>query len=291
MLLPNAEERAKLTADIYMFFRVIDDIIDGDTPHLIDTQTRIQLLDTVGTILENLAQQPSIKIIQKSTKNDLLNAFVQTITERSQQLHVTQNLVKWMKHITDSLLFDAKRIHIFYQKKSSNIEAIPEVYSYQELSNNFTWLDSIGTIFSTAELYGLDPEQTTSLVDPLWRACRCIYTVQDILSDPKQGIINIPKEDMERFDIDEYTIRQWMEVTTIADLPKQIIQWCHYHLHQANDYLDQYNKNMKNNTLKLNYSHNKILQLRSNIIMKKFIFPQGFIEEIRQVQKDWEGIH
>lgn len=106
--------------------------------------------------------------------------------------------------ILSSMLFDAKR----YGKM--------QVFPENELSYHFHLLDVRGTISATLKVFGEDSRKYP-LLQPLGLASRIYYNLRDYDEDIKAGLVNIPAEDCQRFNISSidlenrlsYGIQNW----------------------------------------------------------------------------------
>jgi len=176
----KGKERGNFMEAYYVAMRIIDDIVDGDSPVPSGynsaeeyVEERIKITDHKMGVVEPV---------------DNLMAYCYGIGEK-----LGYDFHEETSDILRSMLFDAKR-----KGKS-------QIFSEAELSDHFFNLDIRGTIKASLKVYGEDPEKFLFLKS-LGDACRYFYTVRDYEDDISAGYVNISAEDCERFNISKLNL-------------------------------------------------------------------------------------
>lgn len=168
-------KRGRLLEAYYLFMRSIDDIVDGDVPLPESYESTSRYL------------QEKIRFTQSATEpRDPMEFVYLYVLRLSDQLGIS--LQEETNDILQSLLFDTRR--------RGQYQTFPK----KELSDHYETLDIRGTIRAALKIFGERPAQY-NLLDPLGRASRIYYDLQDYTSDLKVGIVNVAEEDVALFGI------------------------------------------------------------------------------------------
>jgi hypothetical protein len=211
--LPNPENRFRAFILIYVQQRLLDDIIDGDTPEKIKPKDRVayakQKIQNLGT--GNFDPTDSIDAFSIKIFSDIEALDPQYVTKAKRRL----------KLIMESLVFDGERI--LEREETGSWKFLPQ----SELEQHFFALDIEGTTALTLFLFGLaDSEYNITLLRPLGLGTRVSYNVKDFSADIRAGICNIPKEDAERLRITDKSLRLVIGLgENISQYPENIKIW------------------------------------------------------------------
>ena len=161
----------------YILMRFIDDVVDGDAPLPNRFSSREKFVEDKINFARELSK-PRDEV-------DYLMLFCFNLASK-----FNKDFSKETADILLSLYFDAKRI------------GRGLLFSKAELEKHFYRLDISGTIRATLKIFGEDASEFIVL-QPLGYASRIYYNLRDYNEDVKAGLINIPTEDLEKFNISE----------------------------------------------------------------------------------------
>lgn len=176
-----------------------------------------------------------------------------------------------MIELMDSMAFDAKRIAVWSESKTL------EKKTREEINKNYYQCDVTGTIFPLSALFGLDPTIATQILEPLGKACRIAYTLMDLLEDPKEGLLNIPLEDLEVFGISDDDIEQLVLANSLYDLPESIKRRCVCMISEMDFEVMTYERRIAQHQIPLTYSRNPFLKYIYNLVLRKLVLPVGYM--------------
>jgi len=273
MWVPYAQERSDILYYVYFWLRLLDDVVDWDTPIYIEP-----------TMREDILSSKKITTDIEKNKKDLFDVLIWTALHTARDIWVEANIIRGVQWVVDSLSFDAKRISYAHK------HGIPEEKTRDELHTHFDGLDVEGTIFDTWELFGLNPHYAVEILRPLWFACRYVYTLQDILQDPWQWLLNIPKEDMQKYNITSTDIQNISIAKNITQLPRSVKEWVAGMFDQIDEQLRLYNQNMKEKRIPLTYTQSKFKTWLYNMVLKKLVLKKWYVDEIEDVRKQFNPI-
>lgn len=184
----------------------------------------------------------------------------------------------------ESMAFDARRIR--YRKDNKKLEK----KTREELDTHFHQLDVEGTIYPTSALFGLEPKMATRMLSPLGYACRTAYTLMDLLEDPKHGLLNIPLEDLEKFEISDDDIDELVAATSLEELPRSVKKWCASMIGEMDYDVATYQYNMDNFMIPLTYTKNPLIIWGYHLMLKKKILPTGYMGDINEIRERYAPI-
>ena len=167
--------RGKFLESYYTLMRYLDDIVDGDIP----------LPEGYSSESEYITEKIvfSTNPLKPKDQADTLMIYCFELAKK-----FGEDFKSETADILQSLLFDANR-----RGKSL-------IFSQEELSYHFHLLDIRGTIRATLKIFKDNPDKYT-ILEPLGKACRYQYDLEDFESDIATGYTNISREDCERFGI------------------------------------------------------------------------------------------
>ncbi len=273
--LPNPENRFRAFILIYIQQRLLDDIIDGDTPEKIEPKSRVAYAQKRIQNLETGSFDPA----------DPIDAFSIKIFSDIEVLDpkYTEKAKQRLKLIMKSLIFDGERIldrqgtgeWKFFQKA--------------ELEQHFFDLDIEGTTGLTLFLFGLaDSEYNTTLLRPLGLGTRISYNVKDFSSDIRAGLCNITQEDAERLGITTKSLRSVLGLgENISQYPENIKVWLREQITRGRKLLDGH-KASPTLSLEMRGSPGKfnLIQTPRNFFYKavinKMVFPVAYINQAQE---------
>lgn len=208
--LSNAHMRAQIIRLCYIYFREIDDLIDGDK--------------YLGTENTNFAENRKIitdYIYQRraylengcaTSSTNELDEIIKTIIEKSYQLGL--DLKEDSLKLLDCMLFDLNRR---CDLKNGNIVLMPE----EEIDKYYFRYYFESCIKMIVLLTIPNPKDIGSKnIEELGYAQRIYFNLEDFFEDLSRGLINIPIEDIMRLGISEESLIR------IASLPPKIIDLC-----------------------------------------------------------------
>lgn len=202
--------RGEFLESYYTLMRYLDDIVDGDAPLPEGYSCGYDYL------LEKIefSQCPSIP----KDETDELMLYCFELAKRFDEDFQSET-----KDILDSLLFDSKR------------RSTGKIFPEEELNYHFHQLDIRGTIRATLKIFKDNPEKYL-LLEPLGKACRFEYDIEDFESDIKAGYVNISQEECTRFMISPEDLQN-------SASPK-IQAWLCHHAQEGLNLLEAHHRNL-----------------------------------------------
>ena len=256
------EIRLELFRCIYYAMRLIDDIVDWDTIPPLESSERVELIESILTWNT------------ESIKNPLYKALSIRIFELSWKLWKEEEIKDALEQITISIKFDLDRS--IDQDKVRNKE---------DLEENFHRMDIVWTIVWTAVIFWIRTDCIVELIEPLWEACRVMYNLRDFWEDIYANLINIPKEELERFGISQEELEQVKRSGKDIDfweLPESIKNWFKSEIEKISNLMDAHDANMKEKNCDFEDNPNILSKKWRNIVLKKMVFPRAYVKEIRK---------
>lgn len=177
----EAFRRGNLLVSFYVLNRFVDDIVDKDAPLPSSARSRQDYVEQRLAFASN-------PVLPKDTADFLMLYCYQ------QAARLGFSISEETLSIFQSMLFDAKRVEAAARNGAGTI------FSEQEIMHNFYLCDVEGTGKGLLKLLGDSPKRIP-LVIPMGIADRIKLTLKDMIADVKVGLINIPKEDMEKYGI------------------------------------------------------------------------------------------
>ena len=180
----NAHKILPLT---YAVCRIIDDYIDGDFRDVWDSDKIVYINNRLRFL------DASISWIQCSPESpeDTIFRMMFSLTHGED---TTRRIQMATKRIVQSMLFDAERLEKY--KQTWDLE-FPKA---QDLFEHFTLMDVLWTGDGLSALIRLW-DGTAESVRSVGIACRIEYTLHDLPDDIRVWIINISKEDAQKYGI------------------------------------------------------------------------------------------
>jgi len=203
--------RGEFLESYYVLMRYLDDIVDGDA---ILPANCLNESDYISKKI-SFSQNP----VNPEDEVDflMLHCFGLSVKFKKDFTEETSDILK-------SLLFDAQRRNKWI------------IFPNEELTWHFHLLDIRGTIRATLKIFNDDPEKY-SLLEPLGKAARYQYDIEDFKEDVAAGYINIPQEDCNLFGI------------TIDELKKEhspnVYAWLDHHAREGLSLLDEHRLNLQ----------------------------------------------
>ncbi len=198
--------RGEFLESYYTLMRYLDDIVDGELP----------LPEGYTDCVEYLSEKIHFSQDLSHPKDpaDYLMLYCNQLA-----LRLGEDISLETKDILESLLFDAKR-------KGRLI-----FFGETELMHHFHLLDIRGTIRGTLKVFKHDPE-LYKLLEPLGRAARFQYDLEDFEQDIQAGYINISLEEANRFGI---------QTTDLSDRNSPgVRQWFRHHAEEGLAFLEEH---------------------------------------------------
>ena len=216
--LKDRELRVELLKWTYLSMRVIDDICDKDILLELPDEERLSLVNIIYNW--DYSQVP------------VLESALSRIWEISQQLGFHDEYSKWLQQIIQSMRYDLLRI----------LDDTTHKRTRKDIEENFYKMDIHWTQWNSALLLWVNPEKTTSKTEFLWTASGKAYSLRDLHDDLWKNIINIPLEDIEKFDISDEDLRQVWRMKSLWDgeIPLWIKKWIKQEIDQANELLEMH---------------------------------------------------
>ena len=205
-----ARTRGEFLESYYALMRYLDDVVDGDVP----------LPEGYPNEKDYLSEKIAFSNNPVNPKDevDYLMLYCFKLAEKfGEDFHAET------KDILNSLLFDAKR-------RGKGL-----IFPEEELINHFHLLDIRGTIRATLKVFKDDPEKY-KILEPLGKACRHQYNIEDFEADIKAGYVNISIEDCQRFRINPENLNNGSAPT--------IRSWLLHHAGEGMAFLSEHNRLM-----------------------------------------------
>lgn len=264
MWLPDIKKRLDLFQNVYFAMRLLDDIIDWDSPITLSDKEREELLSALNDLSEE-------KVLQ--VRNPLLRWLFVNILQLSWELWFPKDMIFSVLQIIKSMKFDDERIH-----------SEEKIIDKQRLDNNFHLMDIVGTIGWTAIIFWIEPEQAKKMLTPLWEACRLIYNLQDFYEDVWNDIINISSEDLKKFnitDVDLEFVRTFSKEDwkiKYLSLPQSIKKWFQQEISKIHSLINKHKDAMEEEFFFTCWGFWKFREW----VMKKQIIPKTYLDEIER---------
>jgi hypothetical protein len=202
----------KILAFCHNDCRITDNVADGDSEIPKGYETRAEFVQNKIDFIKNLQNDKC----ENPYKFPLTTLWY--LRAEKEGVDIIDEVIE----MHESMLWDAKRIN-------KNL-----IFSKAELDNHFFKLDVKGSIKAALKLYQEDSELWKE-IEPLGTAVRIYYNLRDYKVDLEKGFINVPKEFIERHDLN---------ISEITD------KWFEEEIERGIKLLEEYEKNMKNIKLK-----------------------------------------
>lgn len=206
-----APYRGAFLESYYVLMRYLDDVVDGDAP----------LPENYSSAIEYIRDKIAFSMDPSYPKDeaDYLMEYCFQLGKKFRQ-----NFQAETADILHSLLFDAER-------RNTN-----KIFSAETLGTHFHLMDIRGTIRATLKIFREDPQNYIYL-EPLGKATRYQFDLEDLQQDIKAGYINITREDCEHFQIRD---------GDFADIKLPGIQkWILHHAQEGMNLLDEHHRQLK----------------------------------------------
>lgn len=206
----NPEVRAKIFRLIYIYFREIDDIIDGDKELGI---TNDNFYEYKKIVTEYMYDRRAF--LQNGCTSESLNELdeiMKSILELANELNL--DLKNEFIKLLDCMLFDLDR-KCDLKNGQINLSSKSDIdrYFFQYYYDSCI---KIAIMLSIPQYVSLECKD----IKNLGYAQRIYFNLEDFFEDLSYGIINIPEQDMQDFKISEQSL------ISIAKLPNRIITLC-----------------------------------------------------------------
>ncbi len=193
--IPKYKERGLLLRNYYFLMRYLDDIIDGD----ILIKDYITIDDKIKYLEEKLSN-----FTNKSNPKDDVDKMIKECHLLAEDIGFSME--NESKFIINSLIFDGYRLLSWNNNKELKI------VSSDELNKHFYDLDILGTISGCLKIYNENEENINALYY-LGKASRKYYDMRDFVEDIKRGLVNISREDIQKFNITENDIYKVINIS------------------------------------------------------------------------------
>lgn len=232
--LPNPIRRFQILNKIYIACRCIDDVIDGDTPKALPPE---DIRDYAATSEEHLRKQ-------SWNKDFTPDIYFSKAFDSCRKISI--EIREQILAVVESMKFDAERRSKFLE--SEEIEFIPE----EELKIHYYQLDIEGTIGAMLTL--INEENTPKnreIIQPLGEVMRIYYDIRDLSKETRQGLINIPIEEAQRFRITKEMLTDWAHSgKSLKEAPEEILYWAQVKMQEAKKLLQEFRKNLEHSGFK-----------------------------------------
>jgi len=205
-----APVRGKFLESYYALMRYLDDVVDGDAVLSEGYSSESEYLAEKIAFSKN-PDKPGDEV-------DCLMMYCFELAERFGEDFRTET-----KDILDSLVFDARR-------RGKGL-----VFPIEELNHHFHLLDIRGTIRATLKIFKDDPDKY-KILEPLGKACRHQYDIEDFEADIAAGYINISQEEWELFKIKQEDLYRRSSPA--------IASWLLYHAREGMAFLSEHHQLM-----------------------------------------------
>ena len=190
--IPKYKERGLLLRNYYFLMRYLDDIIDGD----ILIKDYITIDDKIKYLEEKLSN-----FTNKSNPKDDVDKMIKECLLLAEDIGFSME--NESKFIINSLIFASLKYSISLSLK---------IVSSDELNKHFYDLDILGTVSGCLKIYNENEENINALYY-LGKASRKYYDMRDFVEDIKRGLVNISREDIQKFNITENDIYKVMSIS------------------------------------------------------------------------------
>ena len=203
-----APKKGEFLESYYALMRYLDDVVDGD----------IALPDGYLSESEYISEKIRFSQDPGSPRDNLDSLMVYCFDLASS---FGEDFQQETSDILSSLLFDARR-------RGKGV-----IFPKEELYHHFHLLDIRGTIRATLKIFGDNPDKY-QLLEPLGKACRHQYNIEDFEADIAAGYINIPLEECTSFGI---------EMEDLGNLTSPKIQsWLRFHANEGLELLKEHHR-------------------------------------------------
>lgn len=272
---PDIEKRHQLLVYIYYRMRYEDDIWDNDTPNTLDIATKEKIM----------TRHQHWKFYSWS----LSHKFAQKIYSLAHELWISKVVIDGITNIRKSIQRDWRRAMAYEKNINSWIsqrDSLVKVHA-KDIQQNFYKCDIDWTVFPTARLFWIiwTVRDKRNLIK-IWTSSRIIYTIRDILVEPKLWLLHIPVEDLQKYRIEKHHWEKLLEVERFEDLPWNIVERLKDEAWEAFMQYQEYKHAIKKQTFtfesrKGGWKPTNLIQNRcNNQLLKKVILPQGYEKEI-----------
>jgi len=226
-----ASKKGDILHSIYIGARILDDVIDGDAPQNMCPEKRLQYIQERLHNIEN----------RKFDSSDPVDSFFQHAFQVADVLNI--GIQKPLIEIIGSMSFDASRIQ--YQERYGALKIHPE----KELEEHFFQLDICGTIGGALLLFDEEnSEKNLELLNPLGKATRIFYDLQDFQEDLQGGLCNISQEDINKYFITQKDLKEAKNQKYSYQHSAGIQRWMQEQGKKGEALLKEHKENMKNAT-------------------------------------------
>jgi len=226
--------RGEFLESYYTLMRYLDDIVDGDL------SLPEGFPDQRGYLSEKIAF--SLNPVNPKDEVDNMIIYCFELAKR-----FGEDFKAETRDILDSLMFDANRRGKW------------TIFPREDLNHHFHLLDIRGTIRATLKVFKDDPDKY-KILEPLGRACRYQYDIEDFESDIAVGYVNISKEECEQFSINRDDLDK-------LSSPK-IRSWLSHHASQG---------------MALLSDHHRLMQEGKFSLLEKAVFKVVYVMPARKV--------
>lgn len=208
--MPNASTRANILRLCYIYFREIDDLIDGDKSL---TNDNVSFDDSKKIISEYMYQRRAyLEDGCVSSNPNKLDEIIKAIIELSNQLGL--DLKADSLKLLDCMLFDLKRR---CDLKNGNM-----IFSSRDMIDKYYFqyyyesCIKMAVLLTTSNPHDIKRKN----ISELGCAQRIYFNLEDFFEDLSYGLVNIPREDILNFRISEDSL------ISIASSPQDVINLC-----------------------------------------------------------------
>lgn len=208
--IPNASIRAKIIRLCYIYFREIDDLIDGDKSL---TNCNVSFDDDKKIIFEYMYQRRNyLEDGCISSNPNELDEIIKAIIELSNKLEL--DLKSDSLKLLDCMLFDLnRRCDLKNGEMTLSAGDLIDKYYFQYYYESCL---KMVVLLTTPKPHDIERKN----INELGYAQRIYFNLEDFFEDLSYGIINIPSEDILNLGICEQGL------INIARLPQDIINLC-----------------------------------------------------------------
>lgn len=209
LALPNGLERLEILNRIYLASRILDDVVDGDSPNKLSADGIVEFAERVEC---NFASGEW----DKKSVVDMFYSQAMDICGR-----IGLDIKEQALAVIRSIGFDSRRRSEF-MKTGERL-----FYPKDEIEESYYRLDIEGTIGACLELTneGNTPEKR-HVVEPLGKACRIFYDIRDLAIEVRDGLVNITAEDARKFGINMDELVTWaVNSGDLSKAPESVKRW------------------------------------------------------------------
>jgi len=181
-------KRGDLLESYYLLMRHMDDVADGDTPLPEGYESPADYLEAKIRFSETRTEP--------SDAADYLMLHCFDLASR-----LGFKIDNETSSIMRSMHFDAVRRLAAQKLPDSEEYGKMIIYPERKLHDHFHLLDIEGTVRGMIYVFGRDPDQLYHKIEPLGEASRIFYNLKDFPDDIREGLENISRDDMDKYDI------------------------------------------------------------------------------------------